>query len=29
VLDRDGDRVLIALTLDGDGVTGQARMVAR
>ncbi|MCH2557419.1 MAG: hypothetical protein MK005_08980 [Alcanivorax sp.] len=29
VLARDGDRVLIALTLDGDGVTGQARMIAR
>ncbi len=29
VLGRDGDRVLIKLTLDGDGVTGQARMIAR
>lgn len=29
VLDRDGERVLIALTFNGDNVTGQARMVAR
>ena len=29
VLARDGDRVLIKLTLAGDGVTGQARMIAR
>lgn len=29
VLDRDGDRVLIALTLNGEKVEGQARLVAR
>ncbi|GAA5119091.1 hypothetical protein GCM10023339_32470 [Alloalcanivorax gelatiniphagus] len=29
VLDRDGDRVLIALTLAGEGVDGEARMIAR